>query len=64
MRDALPGIFDVADPLGSVTMRSPKWVPGWHAPLLKLPKASIVPNRDDTRTLYCLVDDRFVQLQE
>ena len=33
MRDALPGIFDVADPLGSVTMRSLTWVSVWHAPL-------------------------------
>ena len=48
MRDALSGIFDVAGPSGSVTMRSPSWVSGWHAPLLKLTKASIVPNRDDT----------------
>ena len=28
MRDALSGIFDVADPSGSVTMRSPTWVSG------------------------------------
>ena len=64
MRDALSGIFDVADPSSSVTMRSPSWVSGWHAPLLKLTKASIVPNRDDTHTLHCLIDDLFTQLQE
>ena len=64
MRDSLSGIFDVADPSGSVTMRSPPWVSGWHAPLLKLTKASIVLNREDTYILYCLVDDLFAQLQE
>ena len=64
MRDALSGSFDVADPSGSVTMRSPSWVSGWHAPLLKLTKASIVPNRDDTHTLHRLIDDLFAQLQE
>ena len=64
MRDALSGIFDVADPSGSGTMISPSWVSGWHAPLLKLTKASIVPNRDDTHTLHRLVDDLFAQLQE
>ena len=64
MRDALSGIFDVADPSGSVTMRSPSWVSGWHAPLLKLTKASIVPNCDDTHTLHRVVDDLFAQLQE
>ena len=64
MRDALYGILDDADPSGSVTMRSLIWVPGWHAPLLKLAKASIVANRDDTYTLHRLVDDIFAQLQE
>ena len=64
IRDALSGIFDVADPSGSVTMRSSSWVSGWHAPLLKLTKASVVPNRDDTHTLHRLVDDLFDQLQE
>ena len=64
IRDALSGIFDVADPSGSVTMRSPSWVSGWHAPLLKLTKASVVPNRDNTHTLHRLVDDLFAQLQE
>ena len=64
MRDALSGFFDVADPSGSVTMRSPSSVSGWHAPLLKLTKASIVPNREDTHTLHRLVDDLFIQLQE
>ena len=63
-RCLLSGIFDVADPSGSVTMRSPTWVLGWHAPLLKLTKASIVPNHDDTHTLHRLVDDLFAQLQE
>ena len=62
MRDALSGIFDVAGPSGSVTMRSPTWVSGWHAPLLKLTKASIVANRDDTHTLHRLIDDLFAQL--
>ena len=64
MRDALSGIFDVSDPSGSVTMRSPIWVPGWHAPLLKPTKTSIIANRDDTHTLHRLVDDLFAQLQE
>ena len=64
MRDAFSGIFYVADPSSSVTMRSPLWVSGWHAPLLKLTKVSIVPNRDDTHTLHCLIDDLFTQLQE
>ena len=64
MRDALSGFFDVADPSGSVTMRFLTWVSGWHAPLLKLTKAPIVPNRDDTHTLHRLVDDLFDQLQE
>ena len=35
MRDALSGIFDVADPSGSVTMRSSSWVSGWHALLMR-----------------------------
>ena len=64
MRDALSGIFDVANPSGSVTMRSSTWVSGWHAPLLKITKASTIANRDDTHTLYRLIDDLFVQLQE
>ena len=62
MRDALSGIFHVADPSGSVTMRSPVWVPGWHAPLVKLMKVSIMANRDDTHTLHRLVEDLFAQL--
>ena len=64
MRDALSGIFDVADPSGTVTLTSPVWVPGWHAPLLKLTKAAIAPNRDDTHDLHRLIDDLFSQLQE
>ena len=64
MRDALSGIFDVAYPTGTVTMNSPVWVPGWHAPLLKLIKAAINANRDDTHDLHRLVDDLFSQLQE
>ena len=64
MRDALSGIFDVADPSGSVTMRFPTWVSGWHTLLLKLTKASIIANRDDTHTLHRLIDDLFAQLQE
>ena len=58
-RDALSGIFDVADPTGTVTLTSPVWVPGWHAPLLKLTKAAISPNRDDTHDFYRLIDDLF-----
>ena len=64
MRDALSGIFDVADPTGTVTMDSPVWVSGWNAPLLKLTKAAINTNRDDTHDLHRLVDDLFSQLQE
>ena len=64
MRDALSWIFDVADPTGTVTMNSPVWVPGWHAPLLKVTKAAINANRDDTHDLHRLVDDLFSQLQE
>ena len=64
IRDALSGIFDVADPTGTVTLTSPVWVPGWHAPLLKLTKAAISPNRDDTHDLHRLIDDLFSQLQE
>ena len=64
MRDALSGIFDVADPSGTVTLTSPVWVPGWHVPLLKLTKAAIAPNRDDTHDLHRLIDDLFSQLQE
>ena len=64
MRDALSGIFYVADPSGSVTMRSPTWVSVWHAPLLKLTKASNIANRDDTHILHRLIDDLFAQLQE
>ena len=64
MRDALSGISDVTDPTGTVTMNSPVWIPGWHAPLLKLVKAAINGNRDDTHDLRRLVDDVFCQLQE
>ena len=64
MRDALSGIFDIADPTGTVTMDSPVWVSGWNAPLLKLTKAAINANRDDTHDLHRLVDDLFSQLQE
>ena len=64
MRDALSGTFDVADPTGTVTLTSPVWVLGWHAPLLKLTIAAITPNRDDTHDLHRLVDDLFSQLQE
>ena len=64
MNDALSGISDVADPPGSVTLRFLIWVPSWHAPLLKLTKASTMANRDDTHTLHRLVDDLFAQLQE
>ena len=64
MRDVLSGIFDVADPTGTVTMDSPVWVSGWNAPLLKLTKAAINANRDDTHDLHRLVDDLFSQLQE
>ena len=61
---SLSGIFDLAAPSGSAIMKPPTWVPGWHAPLLKLTKASIVPNRDDTNTLHGPVNDLFAQLQE
>ena len=64
MRDALSGIFDVADPTGTVTLTSPVWVPEWHAPLPKLTKAAITPNRGDTHDLHRLVDDLFSQIQE
>ena len=57
-------MFDVTDPTGAVTLISPVWVPGWHAPLLKLTKAVITPNRDDTHDLRRLADDLFSQLQE
>ena len=63
MRDALSEIYDVADPSGSVTVRSPSWISGWHAPLLKLTKTSIVRNRDDMHSLHRLDDDLFAQLQ-
>ena len=64
MRDALSGIFDVADPTGTVTMNSPAWVPGWHVPLLELTTAAINANRDDAHDLHRLVDDLFSQLQD
>ena len=64
IRDAQSRIFNVADPTGTVTMNSPVWVPGWHAPLLKLTKAAINANRDDTHDLHRLVDDLFSQLQD
>ena len=64
MRDALSGIFDVAYPTGTVTMDSPVWVSGWNAPLLKLTKAAINANRDDTHDLHRLIDDLFSQLKE
>ena len=57
-------MFDVADPSGSMTMKSLTSVSGWHAPLLKLTKASIITNRDDTYILHRLIDDLFAQLQE
>ena len=64
MLDALSGIFDVANSTGAVTMNSSVWVPGWHAPLLKLIKAAINANRDDTHNLHRLVDDLSSQLQD
>ena len=64
MRDTLSGIFDVADPTGTVTMNSPVWVSGWHAPPLKLTRDAINANRDDTHDLHRLVGDLFSQLQE
>ena len=64
IRNALSGIFGVANPTGTVTLTSPVWVPEWHAPLLKLTKAAKTPNRDDTHDIHCLVDDLFSQLQE
>ena len=62
LRDALSGIFDVADPTGAVTLTLPVWVPGWHSPLFKFTKAAITSNRDDTHDLHRLVDDLFSQL--
>ena len=64
IRDAFSESFDVANPTGTVTMNSPVWVLGWHAPHLKLTKAAINANRDDTHDLHGLVDDLFSQLQE
>ena len=64
IRDALSDISNVVDPSDSVTMRSPTWFLGWHAPLFKLTKASIIPNRYDSYALHRLVDDLFAQLQE
>ena len=64
MRHALSGIFDVADPSGTVTLTSPVWVHGWHARLLKLTKAAIAPNRDDTHDLHRLVDDLFLNCRK
>ena len=64
VRDTLSAIFDVADPTGTVTMNSSVWVPGWHTPLLKLTKAAINANRDDTHDLHRLVANLFSQLQE
>ena len=64
IRDALSGIFDVADPTGTATMNSPVWVPSWHVPLLKLTKAVINASRDGSHDLHRLVDDLFSQLQE
>ena len=63
MRDALAGIFDVADPSGTVTLDSPAWIPGWHAPLLNLTKSAIHASRDDTHDLHRLVDDLVAKLQ-
>ena len=45
-------------------MDSPVWVSGWHAPLLKLTKAALNTNRDDTHNLHRLVDDLFLQIRE
>ena len=64
MYDVLSCIINVADPSDSVTVRSPTWILGWHASLLKLTKASKFPNRDDAHALHPLVDDLFAQLQE
>lgn len=57
MRDALSGIFDVADPSGIVTLAIPAWVSGYHSPLITLTKYAIHANRDDTYDLH-----RFVYL--
>ena len=64
IRDALSGIFDVVDPTETVTIKSPVLVPGWHAPFLKLAKAAINADCDDTHDVHRLVDDLFSQLQE
>lgn len=62
IRDAFSRIFDVADPTGAVTLDSPAWVPGWHAPLLKLIKDAI--NAKDIHHLHRLDDDLFAELQD
>ena len=51
MLDALSRIFDVADPSGSVTMRSPTWVSGWHAPLLNSQRPQSLPTA--TTGMHC-----------
>ena len=56
--------FCVADPTNTVTMSSPTWIPGWHTPRLKLAKAFIHANLDDTHALHRLGDEIFSQQQE
>ena len=53
LRDALFGISDVADASGTVTLDSPEWFSGWHAPLLKLAKASNL--KHITTPVICLL---------
>lgn len=64
MRDALSGIFGVADTIETVTIDSPAWFKRWHAPLLKQTKAAIHANRDDTDDVPRVFDGVFAQLQE
>lgn len=59
MRDALSGMFNVADLLGTVTLDSPAWVPGLYALPLNLTESVKHANRDDTYDLHCLVDGVF-----
>ena len=64
IRDALSGISNVPDSVGAVTLESPTWVPGWHAPLLMVMKDVFPLDHDDTHDLHRLVDELFRQLQE
>ena len=62
VRGALSGIFMLLTPRG-LAFDSPAWVPGRHAPLLKMTKSAILAYRDDTHDLHRLVDEFFAQVQ-